>query len=175
METTRRGLLIGGAAAVPLLGAAGEALGAARGDRQIVAAAIDLEQQAAVTYDFAARSRKLAPELRQLARHLRDQEREHADGLAQALRGLGGRRPPTPAEPVPRPPARDFGPFAIELENRLISAYYHAMPRLSPGLRQPLASIMACEAQHLVVLRQALGRDPLPQAFETGRFGAHTR
>ena len=94
MLTTRRGLLIGGAAAMPLLGAAGEALGAARGDRQIVTAAIDLEQQAAVTYDSAARSPKLAPQLRQLARHLRDQEREHADGLAEALRGLGGRRPP---------------------------------------------------------------------------------
>jgi hypothetical protein len=175
VETTRRGLLIGGAAALPLLGAAGEALGAARGDRQIVAAAIDLEQQAAVTYDFAARSRKLAPELRQLARHLGDQEREHADGLAQALRGLGGRRPPSPAEPVPRPPARAFAAFAIELENRLIAAYYGAMPRLRPGLRQPLASIMACEAQHLVVLRQALGSDPLPQAFETGGFATHTR
>ena len=49
------------------------------------------------------------------------------------------------------------------------------MPRLRPGLRQPLASIMACDAQHLVVLRQALGRDPLPQAFETGRSGPHTR
>jgi hypothetical protein len=172
---TRRGLLIGGVAAVPLLGAAGEALGAARGDRQIVTAAIDLEQHAAVTYDFAAGSPKLAPRLRQLARHLRDQEREHADGLAGALRGLGGRRPPSPAEPVPRPPARDFAAFAIELENRLVAAYYEAMPRLGPGLRQPLASIMACEAQHLVVLRQALGRDPLPQAFETGRSGPHTR
>jgi hypothetical protein len=49
------------------------------------------------------------------------------------------------------------------------------MPRLRPGLRQPLASIMACEGQHLVVLRQALGRDPLPRAFETGRSGTHTR
>jgi hypothetical protein len=175
VETTRRGLLLGGAAAVPLLGAAGEALAAARGDRQIVTAAIVLEQRAAAIYDSAARTHNVAPELRSLARHLRDQEREHADGLTQALRGLGGHPPPRLGQEFRAPGGRDFAPFAIELENRLIAAYYEAMPRLGRGLRQPLASIMACEAQHLVVLRQALGRDPLPQAFETGRSGTRSR
>jgi hypothetical protein len=161
---TRRGLLV----AVPLLGLSGDALARARDDRSIVAAAVDLEQRAAATYDAAASGGKLPPELERLARHLRDQEEEHADGLARALRGLGGRRPARP-EQAPTPPAgRAFGAFALALENRLIRAYYDAMPRLRPGLRQPLGSIMACEAQHLVVLREALGRDPLPRPFETG-------
>ena len=34
---------------------------------------------------------------------------------------------------------------------------------------QSMASIMANEGQHLVLLRQAAGRDPVPDAFETGR------
>ena len=168
MSTTRRALITGGAAVLPLLAGATDALGAARDDRQIVAAAIDLEQRAAAAYDFAASNGGLQPALARVARHLRDQESEHADGLARALRGLGGRRPAAPREPDPPPIGRAFAAFAIALENRLIAAYYEAMPRLRPGLRQPLGSIMASEGQHLVVLRQALGRDPLPNAFETG-------
>ena len=166
---TRRALLAGGAAAVPLIGPAAEALAAASGDRQIVTAAIDLEQHAAAVYDAAAGDAEVPAALRRLARHLRDQEREHADGLARALRGLGGRRPAPPAQPSAPPAGPGFGPFALELENRLLAAYYDAMPRLRPGLRQPLGSIMASEGQHLVVLRQALGRNPLPNAFENGR------
>jgi hypothetical protein len=34
------------------------------------------------------------------------------------------------------------------------------------------AQIMADEGQHLVVLREALGRNPAPNAFETGQKGA---
>ena len=165
MRLTRRSLLL----TVPALAAATDALGAAHGDRQIVTAAIQLEQHAASIYDQAAGDATVPARLRALARHLRDQEREHADGLARALRGLGGRRPPEPTEPGTPAPGAAFGPFAIAIENRLLAAYYDAMPRLRGGLRQPLGSIMACEAQHLVVLRQALGRDPLPQAFENGR------
>jgi hypothetical protein len=161
---TRRSLLV----SVPLLGVSADALARARDDRSIVTAAIDLEQRAAAAYDSVATGGKLPPGLARLARHLRDQEEEHADGLARALRGLGGRRPARP-EPPPTPPGgRAFGAYALALEERLIAAYYDAMPRLRPGLRQPLGSVMACEAQHLVVLREALGRDPLPAAFETG-------
>jgi hypothetical protein len=161
---TRRALLV----AAPVLGLSADALARARDDRSIVTAAIDLEQRAAAAYDSAATGGKLPPALARLARHLRDQEEEHADGLARALRGLGGRRPARPERPPAPPAGRAFGGYALALEERLIGAYYHAMPRLRPGLRQPIGSIMASEAQHLVVLREALGRDPLPAAFETG-------
>ena len=161
---TRRALLV----AAPVLGLSADALARARDDRSIVTAAIDLEQRAAAAYDSAATGGKLPPALARLARHLRDQEEEHADGLARALRGLGGHRPARPEHQPTPPGGRAFGAFALALENRLIRAYYDAMPRLRPGLRQPLGSIMACEAQHLVALREALGHDPLPRAFETG-------
>jgi hypothetical protein len=164
VSLTRRSLLL----AVPALAGAADALAAARGDREIVSAAIHLEWRAADIYGAAASDSSAPPALRRLAAHLHDQEEDHAVGLVHALRGLGG-RPPARPEPQHRGPrGRAFGPFAIELENRLVAAYYEAMPRLRPGLRQPLGSIMASEGQHLVVLREALGRDPLPQAFEKG-------
>jgi hypothetical protein len=41
------------------------------------------------------------------------------------------------------------------------------LPRVSQELRPQLASILANNAQHLCVLRQALGRPPVPSAFLT--------
>ena len=50
-----------------------------------------------------------------------------------------------------------------------LAAYYQAHQKLRGAkLLRTTARIMASEGQHLVVLRQALGRDPVPNAFETG-------
>lgn len=55
-----------------------------------------------------------------------------------------------------------------ELERAQIAAYLHAIPRVSsPFLRQQLASIMANDAQHVVVLRAAQGDTALPGPFLT--------
>ncbi len=60
--------------------------------------------------------------------------------------------------------------FAVELETAAVGAYYDAHQRLEDAkLLQAGASIMANEGQHLVVLRQLLGRSPVPNAFETGK------
>ena len=69
--------------------------------------------------------------------------------------------------------------FAIGLEEVAIAAYVDAVPRLSsPDLRATVSQIATNEAEHLSVLRQALGREPAPQAFVTGdaeALGALTR
>ena len=50
-----------------------------------------------------------------------------------------------------------------------MATYYRAAPRLEDAkLLQLSATIMANEGQHLVILRRALGKDPVPNAFETG-------
>ena len=55
---------------------------------------------------------------------------------------------------------------ALELESRTITAYHRALGELrDERLLAPLAAAMANHGQHVVVLRQALGRDPLPGAF----------
>lgn len=169
---TRRALLAGGAAAVPLLAGASESLARARDDRQILSAAIVLERRAALTYRTAATSGRLRTELAGLARHHAGQEADHADGLMSALRGpapAAGRPRELPGlERALRGGDRAFAAFAIGFEDQLLAAYYAAVPRLRPGLRQPLASIMGCEGQHLVALREVLGRNPLPRSFEDG-------
>jgi hypothetical protein len=51
-----------------------------------------------------------------------------------------------------------------------VAAYYEAHRKLrDTKVLQTAAQIMAAEGQHLVVLRQALRRNPAPHAFETGK------
>ncbi len=50
-----------------------------------------------------------------------------------------------------------------------VAAYYEAHQKLQDAkLRQTGSSIMYNEGQHLVILRQALNQNPVPNAFETG-------
>ena len=177
-DAVRTGLAAGGAvlaaSAIPALLRARYALAAARGDAQIVRGALVLEQTAVVAYGAALDGGALRGELAATVGRIRRQEREHARALGAALARLGGTAPAPPRREEVRGLAglrtrRDVLSFAIELENMAVAAYYEAHQRLrEPGLLRTGAQIMANEGQHLVVLRQALGRDPVPRAFETG-------
>jgi rubrerythrin len=177
-DAVRRGLLAGGAivaaSSIPLLLNVRNAFGQASGDAAILEAAVGLEQTAVVAYDTAAGA---LPQIRSTARLFRDQEQEHADGLAAALEDLGGTPPEPPeANEVKGLSAVKSVPqaltFAVELENMAVIAYIDAHRKLkSPALLKTGAQIMANEGQHLVVLRQALGATPaesVPSAFEAG-------
>jgi len=55
------------------------------------------------------------------------------------------------------------------LEQEQIAAYLDAIPNVSPGpVRAALTSILANEAQHLVVVRRAQRVEPIPTPFVTG-------
>jgi hypothetical protein len=96
------------------------------------------------------------------------------DVLSRALEKLDGTppRPPTPREIEGLVRLRNQDEllrFAIELETMALAAYYDAHQKLQDGrLLQTAASIMSSAGQHLVLLRQALGHNPVPHAFETG-------
>jgi rubrerythrin len=178
-DAMRRGLALGGtllaATSIPALLGARNAFAQAEGDEAIVERAIKLEQTAVVAYSTAARSGLLDPRLERAARLFRDQEQEHADALIAAIETLGGKAPPKPRpEDVPGlgdvKSQTDVLNFAIEFETMAVAAYYEAHGQLEGGkLLQTAAQIMANEGQHLVVLRQALKKNPVPKAFETGR------
>ena len=56
------------------------------------------------------------------------------------------------------------------VENAQIAGYLHAIQRLEPGVvKQQVASILANDAQHVAVVRAALGRPAIPSAFVNGR------
>jgi rubrerythrin len=181
-ELIRSGLGLGGAviaaSSIPLLLSVRNAFAASSGDADILAKAITLERVAVLAYGVAIDSNLLSPSFARVARRFRGHEQEHADALVTALIDLGGSPPAVPTvkdiDGVVKgigdvKSQADVASFAIELEMAAVAAYYDAHRKLIDAkLLQTGASIMASEAQHLVVLRQAVKRDPVPNAFETG-------
>ncbi len=107
-------------------------------------------------------------------RQLRAQQLEYVDAVTKAVRGLGG---DTEAEAEELDPARAQGAvaslaLAYELESAALAFYLEQAPRLyTPAPRTLETSLAAGHAQHLVVLRQALGESPaasIPEAFDGG-------
>ena len=179
-DAVRRGLAAAGAvlgaALVPALLSAREAFAAgAQNDAGILASAIRLENTAVAAYAAAVNSGVLTPQFRRTAALFGRQEAEHAAALTAALKSLGG-TPPAGTDAkllAPLKSARSqkqVVQFAIELETMAVAAYYDASKKLQQArLLQTSAQIMSNEGQHLVVLRQALAKDPVPNAFENGK------
>jgi rubrerythrin len=139
-------------------------------DVDVLNSLLDLEHTAVAAY------RAGAPLLRgeelDAARRFLEQEQAHADALARAIRQLGGQ----PIEPKAKydfpslSDRTDFLGFAKDLENTTIAAYIDSLPKLTERrLRGTAAAIMTTEAEHLSVIRRALGASQAPSAFVTGQ------
>jgi hypothetical protein len=111
---------------------------------------------------------------RGLALRLRGQDQAHVDALTKAIRGAGGE---TVVEPIPlegKRPASEAEALtlAYEEENGALGQALGSVGPLRTGAPRDLAaSLAASHAQHLVVLRQALGAGltaSVPDAFESG-------
>ena len=183
-DLLKRGFALGAvaiaASSVPVLLAVRNAFAQAGDDGAILQSAINLERIAVIAYGAAIDSGLLSAGVEKVARQFRGHEQEHADALTTALTDLGGTPPPKPSgvkdvDKVVKglsdvKSQADIVNFAIELETAAVAAYYDAHRRLiETKLLQTSASIMANEGQHLVVLRQAAKKDPVPDAFETGK------
>ena len=146
-------------------------------DVDILNSALDLENVAIATYTAGAPL--LRGKVRAYGRQLLAQEREHARGLEQAIRDLGGlpnKAKPAAAYAAQRPALRDERDVLVlakDLENTAIAAYIDAIPKLSDGsLRGTVAAIVTDEAEHVAILLEALGNPPIaqtPDAFVVGR------
>ena len=146
------------------------------GEEAADAAILDtvLARQETAVEAFAEVGPELPPHLARMAAYFRAQEQEHIDALLKALRGLK-----SPAEPTPEPldasglkSDRDRLVFLYEMENATIDEELSAISKLEASWpRSLLASTIADQAQHLTLLRQALGAGPLesvPVPFENG-------
>jgi hypothetical protein len=178
----RRGLMLGGAAvaasSVPLLLAIRNAFAAGdETDGTLLQKAITLERTLVLAYDRVIADGFLSDT--SLAPALRTHERRHAATFVTALTDLGGTPPaqPTGVAAVDKlakglDAVRDEAQtlsFLIELETAAVAAYHDAQAKfVEARLLQSGASIMASEGQHLVLLRQAARRPPVPDALETG-------
>lgn len=139
-------------------------------DVEILNGALDLELLAVAGYKLAAG--RLRGSFLDIGKKLLAQEQEHADGLAAAIEDAGG-TPNRAKSSYDFPELRTQAGalrFAVDLENTAIAAYIDALPKLSQGdLRATAAGIITNEAEHVAVLLDALGRDPVPAAFVTGK------
>jgi rubrerythrin len=139
-------------------------------DVELLNSVLDLELELLAAYKAGA-ARLRGSNLR-TAKGFIEQEQEHVDALAAAIRELSG----TPNEPkaayeFPRLRSEHAAMrFAVDLENTVIAAYVDALPKFSQAdLRSTAAAILTCEAEHVAVLLGALGRPQAPAAFVAGR------
>jgi hypothetical protein len=114
------------------------------------------------------------PANRALLRKLLAQEQEHVDGWTKAMRGLGG-RVEAEAEELNYSglhDERDYLLYVYKLASSQLTHFLEDVTQLStPAPQSFAAAIAANEAQHLVVLRQALGAgllEAVPDSFDTG-------
>jgi rubrerythrin len=173
---TRSGQAAFSATAIALL-AGNEALAAGQkdasgNDANIINTALSAEQEAIAAYQVGAESGLLQKPVLDLAVQFQGHHKAHADLLAQTVKKLGG----TPAEakkaseykfPVEKLKTQaDVLRFAAGLEKGAVSAYLGAVPLFANReLAKAAASILGDEAMHWAVLRQALGENPVPEAF----------
>lgn len=99
-------------------------------------------------------------------------EINHAGDVAGLVREVGGKPiKPAPSYVLGHPrTSEEVLTLLRAVEQRQIAAYLGAIPLLQPGeVKQQVASILANDAQHLAVVRAALGQPAVPSAFVTGR------
>ncbi|MBW3607053.1 MAG: ferritin-like domain-containing protein [Actinobacteria bacterium] len=139
-------------------------------DVEILNGLLDLEFMAIAAYKAGAP--KLGGERLGIVKVFLEQEQAHADGLSGSIEELDGKPNRAKSDydfPVLRTEA-DVLRFALDLENTAIAAYIDALPKFSEKkLRSTAASIITNEAEHASVLLDALGREPVPAAFVTGK------
>lgn len=145
-------------------------------DAELLSAA--LGQELTVVEVYGRGLPLLRGNLRAVGREFRAQGQEHVDALTKALRGLGAQLEAEASELEPPAPRNrdELLTLAYAQENEALASYLDAVPQLAtPAPRSLAASIAASHAQHLVVLRQALGADlaaAAPEAFEPGDLPA---
>lgn len=146
--------------------------GGGSGDVAILNTALDLENMAVAAYTAGAVL--LKGEVLDAGKLFAEQEQEHADGLTEAIKSMGGT--PNKAKKADEYDFPQLGSqkdvlnFAVDIENTAIAAYIDALPKLtSPELRGTAAAIVTNEAEHVSVLLGALGKPQVPDAFVAGK------
>ena len=176
----RSGVSAAGASAVLLSGCGDDTKSATKtgpdesdeADVEILNSVLDLELMVVAAYKAGAG--KLKGDVLQTVKGFLEQEQEHADGLSAAIKDAGGT--PNRAKSSYDFPAwrsqHEVLRYAVDLENTAIAAYIDALPKLGKGdLRATASAIIANEAEHVAILRGALGLEQVPSAFVVGKAG----
>jgi ferritin-like protein len=170
-------LCAGIAAAALLAGCGGSGHGAETDPEKASDAAVlndALSQETTAVEAYAGGLPLLHGRVRAVGREFHAQEQEYVDAVTKAIRGLGGSVDAEHGQPelAGVNDQAGFLALAYEMENAALASYLDAAPRLNTSAPRGLAaSLAAAHAQHLVVLRQALGAglaSSVPRAFDGG-------
>ncbi|MEA2375131.1 MAG: hypothetical protein QOD53_1594 [Thermoleophilaceae bacterium] len=144
-------------------------------EKAAVAAAVAGEQVTMVAFEAIANSTLLDHVASAAMRVMLDHAKVHADTLGQAMKDQLGEDPPLPPK---RTQIRgllelrrreDALRLAMRLEQRAIAGHLAAVQKTHDAvILKATAGILGSDGQHLVLLRQLLGQEPLPSAFERG-------
>ena len=139
-------------------------------DVRILNTAIAAEHEAVAAYQLGAESGLLSKGVLNVAIQFQGHHKEHIEVLASTVGKLGGNAIDAKSRydfPVHKLKSeKDVLTFAAGLERGAVSAYAGAIPLFdNSDLAKAAASILADEAMHWAILRQALGLDPVPGAF----------
>jgi rubrerythrin len=142
------------------------------GDVDILNSALGLEYQAIAAYQVGAESGLLQKPVLDLAVQFQSDHKQHAQLLSSTISKLGGtpvmaKRPADYKFPVETLKTQaDVLRFAANLEKGAASAYLGAVPAFAnKDLSKAAASVLGDETMHWAVLRNALGENPVPNAF----------
>jgi hypothetical protein len=105
------------------------------------------------------------------AKDFLNEELEHTGELLSLIKAAGGTAPDRADSYDIGHPRDQAGVLALlhSLERLQIASYLRWIPRLSPGpVRAAVSTILACDAQHIAILRAAQGQPALVSAFVTG-------
>ena len=145
-------------------------------EREAVGGAIRGEQVAAVAFEAIANGGVLDDRTTATMRILLDHAGRHADVLAKEFKDAYGDEPPLAPRRAEIPglatlrDQREALRLATRIEEQAIAAHLAAVRRTHKGgLLKLIAGAAGSDAQGLVLLRQLLGRPPVPSAFERGR------
>jgi len=171
------GGVCGGSAALSL-GGAGVAAAQGVADLSVVLNGVALEQALSVAYAGIARRARIGSRVRGLLGELADHERQHAAALLALAEKIGGIAPPMPslstveaALPGVRTAVDDRSALSVleTLERAELLGFYSDLAVISDlKLIQLVGAVTCGDAQHLVLVREAAGVDPIPFALETG-------
>lgn len=147
-------------------------------DAAVVLAAVQLERSLSLAYAHMAQRPQLGRSLRELLRTMADHEARHAAALLKLAEYIGALPPPVPTlaavelalpsvgDAVDRPTTLTV---VDELERAELLGFNSDVQVLTDAkLIELVGAVMCSDAQHLALIRQEAGRDPIPAPLETG-------
>jgi hypothetical protein len=143
-------------------------------DRRIFELVLSLEQLEAAFYAEAVARRAVRGELREFARIVGANEREHVAFIQKALGGAARRAPTFDFGETTADPDR-FAVTAVALEDTAVAAYNGQATNLTREALAAAARIVSVEARHAAWMRDILGRPAAVRATDAPRTAARVR